>query len=356
MAVLTGILKVSSAQLSSYAGTFENSAIRVQNLTNHMIDTVCEVSEYWKGGASTMYYRKFKALENDMRRMFNMMREHSEDLKQMARNYENAESTNIGKFEILDIDIINVLAAAGAAAAAGGSGSSGQTSKTPAQTKEEYYAGCAERRENAIDDEVARLYDKYKNKIHIGSDTYKDGAYYNPIKNKVYFNWEEDAENPRGAYCTYYHEVGHMIDDYTKWWGDSSSSKSFTKALQSDFDNYVSKIMKENSCDRTKAYEIISDWLWEDADNKNGISDLCGGLSGNKCLGVWGHKDSYWSGKKEYDVPDKVNNEAFAHFFEASMATDDTKLDYIKELFPTAYDEFKKIVRNSSGKEESVIV
>ena len=259
-----------------------------------------------------------------------------------ARLFEEAEDKAV--------NLLNGLVGAGTINAlyekAGSITASGVQERGPAQTREEYYERCAERRANAIDDEVARLYDKYLNKQKIGSDT-SSSSYYNPIQNKVYINWRDDSTNERGECSTYFHETGHMIDDYTKLFGDSSSSKAFSTSLKSDFDNYVNKVMRENSCTREEAYSRISDWLWEDADNKSGLSDLCGGLSNKQCEGRWGHPASYWSGSKEHGIPDKVNNEAFAHFFEASMSTDSTKLDYLKEVFPNAYKEFKSIVRKS---------
>lgn len=218
--------------------------------------------------------------------------------------------------------------------------------KKPAATRDEYYERCEDRRQHAIDDECARLYDRYKDQLVIGDDQ-SPSSYYSPSTKKIQINWKDDRKNPRGECCTYFHETGHMIDDYIKDKGDASSSKAFTQKLKQDFDNYVAKVMKEHNCSKDKAYEIISDWLYEDADNKNGVSDLCGGLSNKQCEGKWGHKSSYWAQGKEHGVPEKVNNEAFAHFFEASMSTDSKKLDYIKEVFPTAYEEFKKIVRKA---------
>lgn len=217
----------------------------------------------------------------------------------------------------------------------------------PTNTKEEYDRMIQERHDHAIDSESRELYDKWRKRIHIGTDTVSDGAYYDSIFNQVFYNWEEDGQNVRGQGNTYYHEIGHMLDDYTKLVGDSSSSKAFTNALENDFLNYVSKTMAIHNCDREKAYEYISEWLCVDGNNKNGISDLCGGLTKNACEGYWGHGDDYWQGKQEHGIPDKVNNEAFAHFFEASMCTDTTKLDYIREIFPNAYNEYKKIVRSA---------
>lgn len=106
MATLTGILKVTPATLNQYAGTFGNSATEVQNITNNMLNTVTNLCGRWHGEASNMYKRKFDSLRDDMQRMFKMMREHSEDLKEMARNYTSAEDTNKGKFSGLAEDVI----------------------------------------------------------------------------------------------------------------------------------------------------------------------------------------------------------------------------------------------------------
>ncbi len=215
-------------------------------------------------------------------------------------------------------------------------------------TKADYDLRVQNRRNNAIDREVARLYDRFKKKIHIGSDTQAGGAYYNPLLNRIYYNWQDDLKNKRGECSTYFHEVGHMVDDYTHWPGDSSSSKSFSTALKNDFENYVNNVMKQNSCSRDEAYDIIEDWLCTDGNNKNGVSDLVGGLTQNECVGYWLHNTSYWQGATEHGIPDKINNEAFAHFFEASMSTDATKLSYLREVFPNAYKEFKNIVRKAN--------
>ena len=214
------------------------------------------------------------------------------------------------------------------------------------ETKEDYYDMIDVRANNAIDVESKELYEKYRKKVKMGSETLESGAYYHPIWNKVYLNWEKDAVNDRGPGSTYFHEVGHMIDDYTKFFGDSSSARDFTVSLQSDFDNYVNSVMSQHGLTRKEAYKYISDWLWIDPDAKHSLSDLMGGLSKNECVGRWLHDTDYWRGK-QHGVPEKVNNEAFAHFFEASMSTDSAKLDYLKEVFPTAYAEYKKIVRDN---------
>ena len=218
-----------------------------------------------------------------------------------------------------------------------------QWTNMPTGTKDEYDQMIQERHDHAIDEKTRQLYDKYQNQINIGSD-HSDSGYYDPNTQEIYYNWQNDGQNVRGQGTTYYHEVGHMIDDYISESGDASSSEAFSHALRDDFENYVQKTMQENNCTREEAYEIISDWLWEDADNKNGLSDLCGGLSNKECEGKWQHSADYWNYGTENGIPMMLNNEAFAHFFEASMSPDPTKLNYLKEVFPNAYNEYQNIV------------
>ncbi len=40
--------------------------------------------------------------------------------------------------------------------------------------------------------------------------------------------------------------------------------------------------------------------------------------------------------------------EAFAHFFEATIRNDVQKLHHIEQVFPTAYDEFIKIIKGGN--------
>ena len=88
---------------------------------------------------------------------------------------------------------------------------------------------------------------------------------------------------------------------------------------------------------RDEAYAYISGALMVDRDRKAAVSDLIGGLTGNECIGAWGHwDDRYWNNYKA------LEKEAFAEFFEASMGADAMKVQYIREVFPQAYEEFLK--------------
>lgn len=98
--------------------------------------------------------------------------------------------------------------------------------------------------------------------------------------------------------------------------------------------------MKENGyTSKQEAYDHISTWLYEDRDLKNGISDLFTGLSGGDIRGKWSHPDSYYNSQS-------LSHEAFAHFFESGMRTDPAKLNYVKEVFPEAYEAFQQMLED----------
>ena len=51
-------------------------------------------------------------------------------------------------------------------------------------------------------------------------------AYYNYVFNYIVLNEDEDALNSTGFGWTYFHEVGHLIDDYVADFGVVSNDKS----------------------------------------------------------------------------------------------------------------------------------
>lgn len=197
------------------------------------------------------------------------------------------------------------------------------------------------RYDNANDPRTRELYDKFKDKIVINSDDYNDTAHYNGKKNHINYNKEDDLESKKGPGTTYYHEVGHLIDDQSDWNNYTSvdSRYDFYEKLSNDVDNYLKKIMKEEGCSKKEAYQHFSNWLLEDPDAKNGVSDIVNGITDGKSCGRWSHSDSYYNEKS-------ISKEAFAHFFEAGMSANPEKLAYIKEVFPSAYKEYQKMIEN----------
>lgn len=197
--------------------------------------------------------------------------------------------------------------------------------------------------ENAVDENTRKLYEKYKDKLKIKDDDYDDGAYYNSIFNHIKLSEEADNQNPRGRGTTHFHEFGHMVDDKSDWNDETSNdwSYDFGDTLQEDYENYIDQVMIDNNfTDREDAYQYVEDWLSDgDADMKHSVSDLITGLSDGDIEGPWRHDANYYS-------ESKIENEAFAHFFEAGMCTDSTKLDYIKMIFPNAYEEYQQMLED----------
>ncbi len=196
------------------------------------------------------------------------------------------------------------------------------------------------RANHAVDENTRKLYEKYQKKIKIKDDDYDGTAHYHPVWNHINYNVEEDNVDERGRGSTYFHEVGHLIDDKSDLNSSTSTdwSYDFYKKLDKDLDNYINKIMKENGyTNKQDAYDDLTSWLWDDPDMKSGVSDLVNGLTDGEACGRWSHSDDYYN-------KSSIANEAFAHFFEAGMSTDSTKLDYIKEIFPSAYEEYQKMI------------
>ena len=177
--------------------------------------------------------------------------------------------------------------------------------------------------EHAVDPNTKKMYIKYCRQIAIQTNTYTGHSHYEPFMNVIKYNKEKDAVNARGAGTTFFHEVGHLIDDKSDWNGKTSSdwSYDFYDKLKKDTDNYVEKVKKENRLKTKKeTYDEIENWLGIDEDMKSGVSDLLFGLTKTEVEGAWTHDEDYYTKKK-------IENEAFAIFFEAGMAENNTKLN-----------------------------
>jgi len=221
-------------------------------------------------------------------------------------------------------------------------GSNSGTASEPADPLEgrSYDEILEYRREHAVDENTRLVYERYINRVRINDDDYDDTAHYNSIRNHINYNRDEDAVNERGVGNTYYHEVGHLIDDQSDWNSHTSTdwSYDFYDCLENDLNRWLDNCMRENNYTNIQdAYDALSDWLWEDPNMKNGISDLINGLTGGEACGRWRHYLDYYNSGS-------ICREAFAHFFEAGMSHESTKLDYIREMFPSAYEEFQQML------------
>jgi WXG100 family type VII secretion target len=103
----SGILKVTPEKLLSTASSFEGTGTTVNNLTQQMTSIVTSLSgQVWSGEAATAYLNKFNGLQDDMNRIYKMIKEHSDDLSSMAKIYINEEKKNVELANSLASDVI----------------------------------------------------------------------------------------------------------------------------------------------------------------------------------------------------------------------------------------------------------
>lgn len=190
----------------------------------------------------------------------------------------------------------------------------------------------------STNDVAKNLYSEYQNEICIADNNYMGTAHYNPFTSAIKLNTSADAENCTGPGSTYFHEVGHFLDDRAgnghAW---LSSEPAFRSALEKDVDKYIDNTMLIFGCSQEEAYDIVSGQL--EGDSLAGVSDIFGSLTGCRCQGDWGHSVNYWLRDTS-----NVEKEAFANMFEASIGSED-KIVQMKRFFPTAYATFENIIR-----------
>ena len=180
-------------------------------------------------------------------------------------------------------------------------------------------------------------FSKYVTSSSVADGAYTKGAHFSPVTQKVNMNFAEDAINPRGLGTTFFHEHGHYIDflscsgpGYT-----SMLTPDFGNALRGDYAAYIKAAMKQYGIKKTEAYLVVSQEI--QGPLYNAISDLFGGMSGNRCVGSYGH----WN-KRYWKLPGAVEKEAFAHMYEAQFSAD--KYALMQKYFPTALAEFEKLL------------
>lgn len=130
----------------------------------------------------------------------------------------------------------------------------------------------------------------------------------------------------------FYHEFGHAADAALGGNQYLSNDEQFLAVLKADYKD----ILKRYSTPEA-AEQFLKDL---DQPVSYSVSDLVEGLSKGKIRGGYGHLEGdskYWDDKYA------VCNEAFAHFFEASMG-DKERLEKLKESFPNSYNYYLKMI------------
>ncbi len=100
-------LKVTPSQLKSKANDFKAKANKVRNTTDKMLSEIKTINgSTWAGDASEAYKKQFAKLENDMNDMYKMITEYSNDLIDIAAEYESTEKANEALAQALATDVI----------------------------------------------------------------------------------------------------------------------------------------------------------------------------------------------------------------------------------------------------------
>lgn len=201
-----------------------------------------------------------------------------------------------------------------------------------------YKEAVADRLNSENVDELHRnLYGKYELNIRIADGGYSGTPFYDSYTKGISLNYMADLHNPTGQLSTYFHEVGHMIDDVSGNEEDFlSTDDKFERCLHEDAERYIQQTMIQECCERDEAYDIISDRLW--GEYYAGVSDIFGSLTDCQCQGSWGHSKEYWKQDETH-----ITKEAFANMFEASLGPR-RKQELIEEFFPTAYCRYKELI------------
>lgn len=93
--MIEGRVIVDTGKLLEASSGFGMEAVKVGNIADTLTNMiVSNMQTTWKGPAAELYGRKLRDLNTDIQKMIRMVREHSQDLEEMARNYETTETQN----------------------------------------------------------------------------------------------------------------------------------------------------------------------------------------------------------------------------------------------------------------------
>ena len=201
----------------------------------------------------------------------------------------------------------------------------------------------------------------------VANKSYSGIAHYVHNGNRIiWMNYSRDLK-PGSSWLpgsTWFHEHGHLIDDYANRGTGllSSHHPQFYDALKSDFvkliqaqsqgaaiKNYEDAL--EYILNNTKLQLSFSSDLMKSKAQQESVSDIIEGLSDSYIRGCGGHnssgirpnspKDDYWGEGKEREII--ISAEAAAHMFEAQF--DVGRYNQMKMYFPNALRIYEDMLK-----------
>lgn len=103
---MEGQLRVTPQDLINTSTDFSSRGQTVNSLTQEMLSLVSGLSGIWEGDAAGAYTKQFSALSGDISQINNKIKEHVDDLQEMAKRYQSAEDANTTDNTSMPSDLI----------------------------------------------------------------------------------------------------------------------------------------------------------------------------------------------------------------------------------------------------------
>lgn len=92
---MSSIINVTPEKLRNTASSFQEAGAGIKKTTADMMQLITGISgAIWSGEASSSYIGKFKGLETDINKMYQMIEEEAQHLITIASEYQTAEDQN----------------------------------------------------------------------------------------------------------------------------------------------------------------------------------------------------------------------------------------------------------------------
>lgn len=200
-------------------------------------------------------------------------------------------------------------------------------------------------------EDVRKLWDIYEAQMRITASDFEPACYGD---GGILFNLLKDTIN-RGAepaYSTFFHELGHLIDDKAI---DGYYSRlpryGLLDSLRTEVNGYVDARFAKLKADavtegrspqtvkKSDAYSSISKELFAlPRASSAAVSDLFSGVTLCKAQGYYWHGEDYW----KFD-PDNVCIEFFANVFSSSIVSPEG-IELVKRYVPKSYKIFQEMI------------
>lgn len=100
------MLKVTPQQLKTKAGEIQNQISSFENSWKQITQIVSNSKGYWVGDASNAHQKAFQQCQDDVQHIIKRLKEHPQDLMQMAGVYEEHEKAAASLAAALPGDVI----------------------------------------------------------------------------------------------------------------------------------------------------------------------------------------------------------------------------------------------------------